>query len=189
MPVIATRAVIAGALLAAVSLFLARVFVWYRSPSLRVVRRSTQSRVGVVVHAAAFVPIWIHARHPQRISDASALLAIVLTLISLPILLWAVVVLGSQWSVAGRINADHQLITTGPYRYLRHPIYTALFGFLLAAGLVFTTLPLLLLAVVIYAVGTALRIRGEESLLREQFGARFEAYAARTPAVVPLVVR
>jgi protein-S-isoprenylcysteine O-methyltransferase len=51
-------------------------------------------------------------------------------------LVWAAVRhLGKQWGVAARLVEDHKLITTGPYNYVRNPIYTGMFGMLIATGL------------------------------------------------------
>jgi protein-S-isoprenylcysteine O-methyltransferase Ste14 len=47
---------------------------------------------------------------------------------------WAVRTLGRQWSLVARLADQHELITTGPYAAVRDPIYTALFGLLLATG-------------------------------------------------------
>jgi protein-S-isoprenylcysteine O-methyltransferase Ste14 len=62
-----------------------------------------------------------------------------------------------------------------------------MFGMLLATGLVYSHWIGLLIAIVVFAVGTAIRVHSEEKLLREAFGAEFEAYARRVPAVVPFL--
>jgi protein-S-isoprenylcysteine O-methyltransferase Ste14 len=98
----------------------------------------------------------------------------------------AVRTLGKQWSLAARVLEGHSLITTGPYSVVRNPIYTGMFGMLLATGLAISHWIGLLLAVIVFAIGTVVRVRSEEKLLREAFGAEFEVYARRVPAVVPL---
>jgi protein-S-isoprenylcysteine O-methyltransferase Ste14 len=81
----------------------------------------------------------------------------------------------------------HKLVTEGPYRIVRNPIYTGMFGMLLATGLAISHWIGLLLAIVVFAVGTVIRVQSEEKLLREAFGAEFEAYAQRVPAVIPFL--
>jgi len=68
---------------------------------------------------------------------------------------------------------------------VRNPIYTGMFGMLLATGLAISHWIGLLIAVIVFAIGTLVRVRSEEKLLREAFGEEFVAYAGKVPAVVP----
>ena len=97
----------------------------------------------------------------------------------------AVRTLGKEWSVTARLVEGHKLITGGPYQLVRNPIYTAMFGMLLATGLAISHWAAIIVAVIVFAIGTRMRIRSEERLLRGAFGAEFESYAHRVPAVVP----
>ena len=97
----------------------------------------------------------------------------------------AVRTLGKNWSLAARVITDHELIATGPYAFVRHPIYTGMLGMLIANGLVFGTWYSLLAGIAIYWLGTALRTRREEALLRQTFGAAYEDYARRVPPLLP----
>ena len=99
----------------------------------------------------------------------------------------AVRALGKQWSLAARVLEGHRLITQGPYNIVRNPIYAGMFGMLLATGLVTSHWIGLLIAIIVFAVGTVIRVRSEEKLLREAFGREFEDYASRVPAVVPFL--
>jgi protein-S-isoprenylcysteine O-methyltransferase Ste14 len=63
-----------------------------------------------------------------------------------------------------------------------------MFGMLLATGLAISHWIGVLIATVLYSVGTAIRVHSEEKLLREAFGEEFEAYARKVPAVVPFLV-
>jgi protein-S-isoprenylcysteine O-methyltransferase Ste14 len=54
-------------------------------------------------------------------------------------LVWSAVrYLGRQWRIQAGLFADHQLVSTGPYRMVRHPIYVSMFGMLIATGLLMT---------------------------------------------------
>jgi protein-S-isoprenylcysteine O-methyltransferase Ste14 len=116
----------------------------------------------------------------------SAVLVIVLVIFSLWMTSAAVHALGKQWSFQARVLEDHALIREGPYRFVRHPIYTGMFGMILAAGLAYDHWIGLLFAVVVFSAGTAIRVKSEEKLLREQFGIAFDNYARDVPAVIPL---
>lgn len=76
-------------------------------------------------------------------------------------------------------------LTRGPYGRVRHPIYTGMFGLLLATGLAISHWMALAAAIALFWTGTVIRVRREEKLLRQAFGTRFEEYARRVPAVLP----
>ena len=68
---------------------------------------------------------------------------------------------------------------------MRHPIYVALFLFMLAMAIAYGHTRHLILGVPVYALATWFRIRHEEGLLRAQFGADYDGYAARVKRFVP----
>jgi protein-S-isoprenylcysteine O-methyltransferase Ste14 len=78
------------------------------------------------------------------------------------------------------------LVTDGPYALVRHPIYTGMFGMLLATGLAVSRWHFLLAGAGLYWLGTVIRTRVEERLLRSAFGAAYDDYARRVPALIPL---
>ena len=93
--------------------------------------------------------------------------------------------LGKQWALTASLVEGHTLIQDGPYRFVRNPIYTGMFGMLVATGLAAGRWLPLLVAIVLFIPGTCIRIRSEERLLREAFGSEFEAYARKVPALIP----
>ena len=93
--------------------------------------------------------------------------------------------LGRQFAYQARLVEGHQLVTSGPYRFVRHPIYTALFGLVLATALVWSRWVAIPAFLPLFVAGTLLRVRSEERLLRDAFGPRFDDYARRVPAVIP----
>ena len=100
----------------------------------------------------------------------------------------AIRTLGTQWSLAARVLEGHKLVTQGPYSVVRNPIYTGMLGMLLATGLAVSQLVGLVLAIGRYAIGTFIRVRSEEKLLRQTFGPEFDAYAHEVPAVIPYLI-
>jgi protein-S-isoprenylcysteine O-methyltransferase Ste14 len=93
--------------------------------------------------------------------------------------------LGKQWALMARVIEGHELVSQGPYAVVRNPIYLAMLGMLLATGLAVSRWQALVVAAIVFAVGTAIRIRTEEKLLRQTFGPKFEDYARRVPAFLP----
>jgi protein-S-isoprenylcysteine O-methyltransferase Ste14 len=114
-----------------------------------------------------------------------AISALLIAVASVCLVNWAARCLGKQWSLQARLVEGHDLIEDGPYRFVRNPIYTGMFGMLVATGLVMMRWERLAVAAVLFAVGTYIRIRMEEKLLRGAFGVRFEEYARRVWALIP----
>lgn len=97
---------------------------------------------------------------------------------------WAEAFLGKQFSVQVTIQEGHQLVTAGPYRYLRHPRYLGIILFTAGIALVFRSW-LALVLVAALTVVLVWRIQDEEALMRQQFGAEWEAYAQRSWRLIP----
>jgi protein-S-isoprenylcysteine O-methyltransferase Ste14 len=95
--------------------------------------------------------------------------------------------LGQQWSLDAALIENHKLIQTGPYALVRNPIYAGMLSMGLCAGLLLSRWPFFLAGIVIFVVGTEIRVRAEEKLLRARFGEEFEAYTRRVPAYVPFI--
>jgi protein-S-isoprenylcysteine O-methyltransferase Ste14 len=156
------------------------------------VRRAPASRTGIALQAVSFAivfaPRWLGIPFPA-LPGAVVWVWCLLVMLVATASVWMVAAarreLGKQWSYEARLVEGHRLVVAGPYSHVRHPIYTAMLGMLLATGLAFSVWWGLLAALVIYAAGTAIRIREEERLLREAFGEDFEAYRSYVPAVIP----
>ncbi|HTV15431.1 MAG TPA: isoprenylcysteine carboxylmethyltransferase family protein [Acidobacteriaceae bacterium] len=95
--------------------------------------------------------------------------------------------LGKQWRYQAALRDDHELVRTGPYGWIRHPIYTSMLGMVLATGFCWTWWPMFAAAVVVFLVGTEIRVRSEDRLLAARFGDAFDEYRQRVPAYLPLV--
>lgn len=93
--------------------------------------------------------------------------------------------LGKQWALVARVVEGHELVQKGPYAVVRNPIYTAMLVSLVATMLAFSTWWGDIVALAVFLLGTDIRIRSEEKLLRENFAASFEEYARRVPALFP----
>jgi protein-S-isoprenylcysteine O-methyltransferase Ste14 len=97
-----------------------------------------------------------------------------------------VFVLGRRFSGLVAIQPDHRLVTNGLYGVIRHPSYLGLFVSVLGWGLVFRSGVGVVIAVMMLVVLLA-RIKSEERLLSETFGAEYDAYRARTWRLIPYV--
>lgn len=97
----------------------------------------------------------------------------------------AVASLGRQWSLSAEVVEGHNLIMTGAYGLVRHPIYSAMIGMFLGSALAVSSWWALLSGSAIFYAGTALRIRSEENLLIAEFGEVYRDYARRVSALLP----
>jgi protein-S-isoprenylcysteine O-methyltransferase len=97
----------------------------------------------------------------------------------------AILYLGRWFTVNVAIAADQPLIDGGPYRFLRHPSYTGALMALIGLGLAIGNTVSLAVIVVLTVPVFLHRIRLEERVLAEAFGARWQAYRARTWRLVP----
>ena len=109
------------------------------------------------------------------------------TLAGLLFTVWARVHLGTNWSGTIQIKEDHELITSGPYRFVRHPIYTGLLMAFVGSALARADWRGVLAAIIVFAALWR-KLRIEEQRMREQFGSAYDEYAARVPALVPFIL-
>ncbi|MBT2186252.1 methyltransferase family protein [Sphingobium nicotianae] len=101
--------------------------------------------------------------------------------------IWARLTLGRNWSGTVTVKEDHELVTTGPYAVIRHPIYTALTLLFLGILFFFPSLRSLLgLAFIIASFWV--KLRQEEALMLAQFPDAYPAYCAHTTRLIPWLV-
>lgn len=139
--------------------------------------------LGIAIAGLGPVRVVLPPDAPKALLDAA--LVGVLMAGAIALFVWASRTMGSNWSLVARTRTDHQLVQTGPFAHVRHPIYAALAAFALAIAIAYGHLSHLWIAAPVYALGTWLRVREEERLLRTLFGPTYDAYAARVKRFVP----
>jgi protein-S-isoprenylcysteine O-methyltransferase Ste14 len=100
---------------------------------------------------------------------------------------WARLHLGRNWSGTVTIKEEHELVTSGPYALVRHPIYTGLLLALLGSALALGDWGGVL-AFALAAAALWRKLRVEERWMRRQFGDAYQAYSQRVAALVPFVL-
>jgi protein-S-isoprenylcysteine O-methyltransferase Ste14 len=120
-------------------------------------------------------------------STARSIAGTTLVVIGVGIALWSRHVLGTNWSGVVRITEGQQLITNGPYRLVRNPIYSGMLlaatGIALASGALIGVLGLAIAAVSLWRKALI-----EEKLLASEYGEQYAAYARRTKRLIPFVL-
>lgn len=93
--------------------------------------------------------------------------------------------LGVNWSPLLEVKKEHKLITTGIYKHIRHPMYTAILVFTLGLGLISANLVVLLLPLIIFSILCYVRISDEEGMMISWFGDEYILYKRKTGMLFP----
>jgi protein-S-isoprenylcysteine O-methyltransferase Ste14 len=99
---------------------------------------------------------------------------------------WARVHLGGNWSGTVTVKEEHELIRSGPYAYVRHPIYSGLIAAVLGTAIASGTVHALLGLIIIIA-SLVRKLRIEEAFMRETFPNDYLRYSAQVPALIPFM--
>lgn len=97
---------------------------------------------------------------------------------------WARVHLGRNWSGAVTVKQGHELIRSGPYHYVRHPIYTGILTAVTATAICAGTLRAVL-GLAVIAAALIVKLRAEERVMRATFPGQYEKYCEEVPALIP----
>ncbi len=148
--------------------------------------------LSAIVFFLAFVSTAIYIFFPNPISWASVPLpawlrwfGLIIASAGFLLLEWSHRALGQNWSDQPRITSSQQLIQTGPYHWIRHPIYSA-FLLILGSTLLITANWLVGgLWIAAVASDAIIRIRYEEAVLLDRFGDDYQDYQRRTGRFIP----
>jgi|SRR5579864_996622 len=114
------------------------------------------------------------------------ILAVTLTAVGIAFAIWARFYIGQNWSSAVTIKVGHQLIRSGPYAWVRHPIYSGLLLAMIGTALARRE-PRGLLAFILLCMGFWIKLRMEEGFMRKTFGEEYREYSRVTGALIPKV--
>jgi protein-S-isoprenylcysteine O-methyltransferase Ste14 len=124
-----------------------------------------------------YLPLWPSGFWPFWLGAA-------LTVAGILFAVWAREHLGSNWSRSVTIKQGHELITTGPYAVVRHPIYTGILAGFLGMAIAISQVRGFIVFVLIF-LAFWVKLRMEEQWMRSQFGETYVTYARQTAALVP----
>jgi protein-S-isoprenylcysteine O-methyltransferase Ste14 len=120
-------------------------------------------------------------------TDAILVAATILCLCGLGFCLWARAGLGRNWSGTITLKEDHELIVRGPYRLVRHPIYTALLAMLLATVIEQAHIAGMIGLVFVF-ISFWIKSNDEEEVMRKQFPEQYPAYQEQVKRIIPFVL-
>ena len=118
------------------------------------------------------------------LTESVVVLGGLLTWLGIGLTVWARYYLGENWSARVTIKVGHELIRTGPYSHLRHPIYTGLLLASVGTGIAFGELRGLLGVCFVLAAFT-IKAKKEENMLIARFGPKFEEHRQHTGFLLP----
>ena len=146
------------------------------------------TRVGLLLEGIAIFMAFVFRLPPyaplgvERVAP-SIILGVVAAALS-----WSAVKhLGRQFRVHAGLYDDHELVRTGPYTVVRHPIYSSLLAMLLCTLFVLTPWEWAAASLALFIAGTEIRVRAEDRLLASRFGEEFYAYRKQVRAYIPFV--
>ena len=153
------------------------------------------SKIAGILGLLGFVAILVNAIHPGWLSWASLVLPLWLrwtgvgmALLGLALLQWAQTILGKSWSDTPRMIKEQELITSGPYQFIRHPIYTAFLLILGATLLISANWLIGLVWIGMTVLEVVSRIGFEENLMLEYFGDQYRVYMKKTGRLLPKII-
>ena len=170
--------------------------IWVFSRDRRAVAGEKRDRGSLyALIAALIIGIWMAFSAPHlapfaRIPLSRLLMircGVVLMWLGIALRLWAILTLGRFFRTSVFVLDEHRLITTGPYRLLRHPAYSGTLLTLAGIGMAMDNWISLLGILLGGLIGYGWRIRVEERALRQRFGASFDQNCERTWAILPFV--
>ena len=154
--------------------------------------RRSSSPASIVFRLLILVAIFFAVRFDLRPSSQAlsglgpglAAVGAIVCVAGLSFAIWARVALGRNWGMPMTRHEDPELVTSGPYRYVRHPIYTGLSTMFIGTSLVYPLAALPSAAMIAYCVVSALR---EEHDMAAQFPAAYPEYKQRSKMLVPFL--
>jgi protein-S-isoprenylcysteine O-methyltransferase Ste14 len=194
-----TFRILLPALIAAFVLYRGYYIKYHSKPEDATVKKREEgiaSRIAGLLGMLGFVSMLLYVANPAWLSFASLSLpswlrwaGVGITLIGSALLQWAQSTLANSWSDTPRMMKGQTLITNGPYRTIRHPIYTAFILILGSTLLISSNWFIGLCWIVMTVMEVISRIRFEESLMVEFFGEQYRDYMKKTGRLLPRLSR
>jgi protein-S-isoprenylcysteine O-methyltransferase len=158
-------------------------------------QQSQSSQMGQGAIAGAGFVILLNNRIPLGPLDARfrpdltviAWAGFAITAVGIGVMAWSRIALGRNWSANVTIKQGHELVRSGPYAFVRHPLYSGVLLAMLGTAIAFGQLRGLVGFALTFA-GWWLKSRTEEQFMLQQFGARYEQYRREVKALIPYVL-
>jgi protein-S-isoprenylcysteine O-methyltransferase Ste14 len=137
----------------------------------------------IIPLAHIFTP-WLEGFR-MGLPDPVRLLGPVVATMGLFFLLWVHWTLGHHWSPISEITHEHKLVVEGPYKYIRHPMYTAFYMLIIGASLNLSNWAVTIACLASWHIFCKVRIDAEEAMMKKEFGREYQEYIEMTGSLLP----
>jgi len=148
---------------------------------------NSRSRWGLLLQFLAYALLWQGHFWTRSLPWWRAVVSVFLFALAAVLSWTSSRALAGQLRIDAALGADHRLVRSGPYAVVRNPIYTSMLLVLFAIGVIIAGWKLFVVALLLFVIGTEIRVRIEERLLASHFGEAFQAYKRSVPAYLPFV--
>jgi protein-S-isoprenylcysteine O-methyltransferase Ste14 len=152
------------------------------------------SKIASLIAVPAFLATLIYLFFPQwliwseiDLSSWIRWLGVIAAAVGFGLLQWSQSALGKNWSDDPVLIQDHRLVTNGPYRWVRHPLYSAFLLIFASLTLISASWLIGLLWLAMTALDILARVSTEESLMLQQFGGEYQSYMQKTGRFLPRI--
>ena len=135
----------------------------------------------------AAVSEWAYGNNAQEYSLLLTIAGALLLVSGIAVRVWAIQTLGKHFTATVTLTNDHQLVRSGPYRWVRHPSYLGAFMAITGAPVFLNAWWAVLIAVISMSIAYYLRIGVEEKMLSAYFGDQYLAYKKQTKRIIPFI--
>lgn len=130
---------------------------------------------------------WAYFSNNHAALNPIVYLGAVLLIAGICIRIYSIQTLGKHFTATAKINNDHELITSGPYKFVRHPSYLGAFLAILGMPLFLNDQWAILFVIIAMSVAYYIRINVEEKMLSSYFGDRYIQYKSYTKRIIPFI--
>ena len=148
---------------------------------------NSRSRWGLLLQFLAYSLLWQGHFWERPLPTWRAVVSVILFVLAAVLSWTSSRALEGQLRIDAALGSDHRLVRSGPYGVVRNPIYTSMLLVLCAIAVIITGWKLLVAALLLFIIGTEVRVRIEEKLLASRFGEEFAAYKRSVPAYLPFL--
>ena len=156
-----------------------------KTPPAHVVNR--RSRWGALLQLVAYSVLWQGHFWTRPLPGWRIAVSLLLFALASALSFTSSRALAGQLRLDAALGADHRLVRSGPYAWVRNPIYTSMLLVFGATAVLITPWQLFLVSLAFFFLGTEIRVRTEEELLASRFGDEFRNYKRKVPAYIPFV--
>jgi protein-S-isoprenylcysteine O-methyltransferase Ste14 len=154
---------------------------WWRNSWVRII-----IAIGIYLLFREQLQQWLGAGYVSPTTPLLAAIGAFLTVIGIALAIWARFYIGRNWGMPMSLKENRKLVTSGPYSYIRHPIYTGIMLAMIGSALLIG--PWLLVVFIIYFLYFLFSATSEEKTLTKEFPDTYPAYKARTKMLIPFVL-